>query len=246
MKKIIPIWALGICAAMIAHSGASLAQANALNTTVTLRSGMAISPALQNAKIIRISAGVGRAQVLQLRDDQIIETPSGRQMKVGSYRRLSAAFASAQTRSAARAAAPFAYSKPAGGITLPAGETPAQLQQRPDNTVVRFANGSVATVGQIKAMRPFIEQRYGVSLNAPPPAAPSGNAVKVGNLDSALAQLKGASDSTILESPQGTRVTVGELKLALGMPALEAAQKARASTVTPITPAPPATRGARP
>jgi hypothetical protein len=177
--------------------------------------------------------------VLQLKDDQIIETPSGRQLSVGSYRRLTQAFESAQARGAARAVAPFAYSKPSGGITLPVGETAAQLLKRPDSTVVRFANGSAATVAQVKAMKPFIEQRYGVSLDAPPSAPLAGNAVKVSNLDGALSQLKGASDSTILESPQGTRVRVGDLKLALGVPAMEAAQKSRSgSTVAPITPSP--------
>jgi hypothetical protein len=244
MKKIKSTWMCALGVLLISLSSISFGQANAQSGALTLQAGMAISPALQSAKIVRLSPGVGRAQVLQLRDDQMIETPSGRQLSVGSYRRLTQTFESAQARGTARAAAPFAYSKPAGGITLPAGETTAQLLKRPDSTVVRFPNGSAATVAQVKAMKPFIEQRYGVSLDAPPPAALTGNAVKVSNLDGALSQLKGASDSTILESPQGTRVRVGDLKLALGVPAMEAAQKSRSgSTVVPITPSP---SGAKP
>jgi hypothetical protein len=239
MNKLKPIWRCVAGVLLFSLSHLSFGQTHTLNGAITLQAGMALSPALQSAKIVRLSPGVGRAQVLQLKDDQIIETPSGRQLSVGSYRRLTQAFESAQTRGVARAAAPFAYSKPSGGITLPVGETAAQLLKRPDSTVVRFANGSAATVAQVKAMKPFIEQRYGVSLDAPPPAPLAGNVLKVSNLDGALSQLKGASDNTILESPQGTRVRVGDLKLALGVPALEAAQKTRAgSTVAPITPSP--------
>ena len=220
-------------------SGASFAQSNA-QTVATLSPGVAVSAQQSNAKLVRLSPGVSRAQVLQLRDDQLIETPSGRQLTVAKYRQLTQVIASAQARGVARAAAPFAYSKPAGGITLPASETSAQLLARPDSTVVRFANGAVATVAQVKAMKPFVEQRYGVSLDTPAVAAPSGPAVKVADLPSALAQVKNQSESTILESPKGTRVTVGQMRLALGIPALEAAQanKTRAgSTVVPITPA---------
>jgi hypothetical protein len=239
MKKITSNWACGTAALCLALCGQSFGQTNAQSPPLILQPGIAVSPAMQAAKVVRLAPGVGRAQVLQLRDDQLIETPSGRQISVGSYRRLTDAFASAQSRGAARAAAPFAYSKPAGGITLPAGETAAQLLKRPDSTVVRFPNGAVASVAQLKAMKPFVEQRYGVSLDAPSAALPSGPALKVANLQGALAEIKGKPDSTVLESPKGTRVTVGDLKLALGVPALEAAQsnKARSgSTVAPITP----------
>jgi hypothetical protein len=243
MKTITSNWASGAAVLplllLLALSSQSFGQINALNPSFTLQPGMAISPALQAAKIVRLSPGVGRAQILQLRDDQTIEMPSGRQLSVGSYRRLTDAFASAQSRGAARAAAPFAYSKPAGGISLPAGETTAQLLKRPDSTVVRFPNGAVASVAQVKAMKPFVEQRYGVSLDAPAAAPPAGAVLKVANLQSALSELKGKPDSTVLESPKGTRVTVGDLKLALGVPALEAAQSNKArpgSTVAPISP----------
>jgi hypothetical protein len=243
MRKIITTGVFCAATVLLAMlSGPSFGQTNTLNSAV-LMPGAPINAQLQNAKIVRLSPGVGRAQVLQLRDDQIIETPSGRQLSVASYRRLQAAMSSAQARGTAREAAPFAYSRPAGGINLPAGETTAQLLKRPDSTVVRFANGAVATVAQVKSMRPFIAQRYGVSLDAPAPAQPSGAALKVANLQGALSELKGKPDNTLLESPKGTRVTVGDLKLALGVPAIEAAQasKVRSGGITP-TPAP----GAKP
>jgi hypothetical protein len=246
MKKIISTWVFGAGAALLLLSSSSFGQASALNTSLMLQPGMAISPALQAAKIVRLSPGVGRAQVLQLRDDQLIETPSGRQLSVGSYRRLTDALASAQARGATRGAAPFAYSKPAGGIALPAGESTAQLLKRPDSTVVRFPNGAAATVAQVKSMRPFIEQRYGVSLDAPAPTQLGGAAVKVANLQGALGELKGKPDSTVLESPKGTRVTVGDLKLALGVPALEAAQSNKARTGSTVAPMTPITPGAKP
>ncbi len=243
MRKIIPTGVFWIAATLLAMlSSPIFGQTNTLNNAV-LMPGAPINAQLQNAKIVRLSPGVGRAQVLQLRDDQIIETPSGRQISVSTYRRLQVAMSGAQARGAAKAAAPFAYSKPAGGITLPAGETSAQLLKRPDSTVVRFPNGSVASVAQVKSIRPFIEQRYGVSLDAPAPAQLAGPAVKVSNLQGAFGEMKGKSDNTVLESPKGTRVTVGDLKLALGVPAIQAAQnhKARSGSTLPQTTPQPAT-----
>jgi hypothetical protein len=85
----------------------------------------------------------------------------------------------------------------------------------PDNTTVQLPSGRLATVGQIKLVRPLIEKRLGHSL-AMVQQRPNltGPAIKV-NKNTSRAQWEDIlkkPDATVLESPNGKRITVGEAK----------------------------------
>ena len=175
---------------------------------------------VRNARILQLDKGVTTAQVLQLRDDQILETKSGRKMTVGSYRRIQQLFTSARTKSALRRELPVPIFPAAHGTGVPIrlGETPQQLLARSDKEAIRLPSGRVVSGKQMKALVPYVERAYGVDLHAGPPT-PSGRAVKIKHPKD-LTALKNAPDSTIIESHKGTRTTLGALRRALGAPGI--------------------------
>lgn len=94
----------------------------------------------------------------------------------------------------------------------------AAALKRPDNETVQLPSGNFATIGQIKAAQPEVEKRLGRKLGAvlAQPAALSGPAIKVSR-NTSEAEWRGIlqkPDKTVLESPNGKRITVGGMKKA--------------------------------
>lgn len=179
-----------------------------------------VMSAVPNAgAIVRVSAGMRTAQVLALHDDQVVETPSGHRMRVGEYRRLQAMFAGARARSMQQHAAPFAIlpAPSERGTPRRPGESAAQLLARPPTDVIRLASGRSVSVAQLRAIAPYVQHRYHVDLMAAAPGRPllTGPATRVESLSQLKSVPRNAPDATILESPQGTRVTLGEIRAVL-------------------------------
>lgn len=173
---------------------------------------------VRNARILQLDKGVTTAQVLQLRDDQILETKSGRKMTVGSYRQIQQFLAAVRARSTMHRemSVPIFPAVHGAGVPIKLGETPQQILSRPDKEIIRLPSGGVVSSKQMKALVPYVERAYGVDLHAGPPRL-SGPAVKIKHPKD-LKALKDAPDSTILESHKGTRTTLGDLRRALGVP----------------------------
>ena len=175
---------------------------------------------LSNQPIVRISAGVRPAQILALRDDQMIETPSGRRMSVGGYRRIQAIFANARARTSHPRAAPFTLlpAPTVQGVLRRPGESEAQLLARPDSDVIRLKSGHSVSVAQLRIIATYLMQHGGLKLTATQVNRPylGGPAVHIGTIDQLKTVPQNAPDSMVLESPKGTRITVGELRKALG------------------------------
>jgi len=185
-----------------------------------------VSPAFDmTAQVVRVPAGVSAAQILSLNDDQEIETPSGGRVKVGTYRRIRAMLADAKARAAANRvrAIQFAglHAVKAQGVPRRPGETAAQMLARPSTDVVRLPSGRSVSVAQLKAIAPYVEKIYGVKLGgAGGRPNLNGQATRINSVEDLKSLPRGAPDSMILESPKGTRVTLGELRkvLAAGQP----------------------------
>jgi len=88
------------------------------------------------------------------------------------------------------------------------------ILNRPDSDTVQLPSGRLATVGQIKFVQPYVEKRLGKTFASLPQGPDlSGSAVKISAATTkdqwkALFQ----NDNTVLESPNGRRIAVGELK----------------------------------
>lgn len=150
-----------------------------------------------------------------LKDDQVIETASGTRMTVGRVRAMQAALTHARQKAPAPAGFALLPLSKASPVSLTVGETSAQLLARPATQVVRFDSGRTASVAQLQAMVPYIQQHYGINLNNPSPGTRpplTGPAIKINSVDDLKKLPANAPASTILESPSGTRVTLGEVR----------------------------------
>ena len=150
-----------------------------------------------------------------LSDADRVELPDGHQVRMGDVRRLK----EAARKMRARKGAPL----PAGLRTKPAPTgTPvrnasdlADALKRPDTDTVVLPSGRKVTVGMIRLLQPQVEKRTGRPIAAGPKRPNlSGSAVKVGAKTDWKDVLQ-RPDGTVLEAPDGTRITVGELKKSL-------------------------------
>ena len=178
--------------------------------------GMSASE-VQRARVVRIAPGFHAADLAQLRDDQMIETPSGHRVLVRNLRAMRQAFAEAKARGTS---GPVVALKVLPRPTKPCsplrrGETLAQILARPSGDVVCLPSGRSASVAQLQALVPFM-QRYRLGQHpiaaARSRASLSGPTISVASGDEAMRQIRTAPDSTVLVDAQGRRATVGDLK----------------------------------
>ena len=175
---------------------------------------------VQPGQVVRLRSGARIQDIAQLRNDQVLETPSGRHITVARFRQIMGAFQQARQRTSAPRAQGFAILAPAIGPGQPRrrGETAAQLLARPPTDVIRMSNGHTVTVAQLRAMAPYVQKTYGLNFYGPQSGGRprlDGPAIRINS----VAQLKSippsTPDSTVLETPKGTRITVGELRNAM-------------------------------
>ena len=179
-----------------------------------------ISPSeLSRAQVVRISHGVRAQDLAGLRDDQFLETPSGSRVQVGRFRQLLSAVQQAQLRTSKPRHAEFAILPQAHGPGVPRrpGETAAQLLARPPTDVIKMKNGHTVSVAQLRLIAPYVQRKYGVDLSGAASSRPplTGPATTIVSIDQLRSIPPSTPDSTVLVTPQGTRITLGELRAAL-------------------------------
>lgn len=173
---------------------------------------------IRAAPVVRIGTGVKLADVAVLRDDQLIETTGGRRLRVGKFRAIMQAVTAAQARTAVPVASPFPIlPRPlAAGVPIPAGQTARELLSRPPTDVVRLTSGSSVSIAQLRAMAPYVEKKYGVNLTSAagrkPMLPPGATVIRVTSVADIRKLSRIAPDTTVLETPSGARVTLGDLK----------------------------------
>ncbi|MDK9719510.1 MAG: hypothetical protein OEL57_16635 [Trichlorobacter sp.] len=150
-------------------------------------------------------------------DTDLVELSSGKRMKVGDIRRLTS-IAHKNRTTAPKSLEPQALKlKPAatGGIAIRGKNDLQAAMQRPDSETVVLPSGKRTTVGMLRLLQPQVEERRQQLrvANKPRPDL-SGPAVRISAGTDWYALLK-QPDSTVLETAQGKRITVGELKQTL-------------------------------
>jgi hypothetical protein len=175
---------------------------------------------LQSAQIIRIAPGFHRTDLSALRDDQMIETPSGNRVAVRKLRFIQQAVAQARAKTAVKRQGAFKILPPtfASCVKPAPGETAAQILARPPTDIICTPSGRSVSVAQLRLIAPTVQQRPQMRSLQRVFSAP-GPAIQILSRDDLRAQfhtnLKNAPDSTVLASPKGTRVTIGQLKALL-------------------------------
>ena len=100
MRKSLITVAVSILAAAIASSGnaaPNMPPVGGAERTVQWRQGVSAAE-LQSARVVRVPQGFHATDLAMLRDDQMIETPSGKRVSVSKLRAIRQAIAQAEAR----------------------------------------------------------------------------------------------------------------------------------------------------
>lgn len=176
----------------------------------------AAAAAQGSPNVLKFSPNLTRNTVLARPDTDMVEFSDGKRMRVGELRKLDAA---AQRM---RAAKPTRTLPP--GLKTPPAATGRLVQNRADlaaalrrsgNETLQLPSGRLVTADQLRFVLPEVEKRLGRRLaDAAPQPRRDGPAIKV-NAQTDWREILKRPDGTILESPSGKRVTVGEIKQTL-------------------------------
>lgn len=204
MKTILAIAAVAACLLAAAASGEAASskgnQDSAAPRIITMAPGMTVQSL------------AGRA------DSDVVEFTGGKRLPVRDLRRLEA-IGKKMRAGGSKPVAPAFAAKPAGtGIPVKDRADLTAALKRPDGETIQLPSGKRLTVGQLRLLKPEVEKQLGRTLESTPGRTiPKGPAIKLqrGADKTQWKTLLQKPDSTVLESPNGKRITVGELKEAL-------------------------------
>jgi hypothetical protein len=196
-----------LCAGMVLFSA-----------TGSKAASMATQGGATGSSILKISPGMSPAVLAGRPDSESVQLPSGRTITLGKLRELSRL--SQRLKEAKAKPLPTALTlQPAktGRLVKNANDLSAALK-RPDSETVQLPSGKRITVGTLRYLQPLVEQRLGRKFSDA--GTQPDRAAKIIKIESttdkkAWINILKQPDATVLESPAGKRITVGELKLAL-------------------------------
>ena len=171
------------------------------------------------ANIIKITPGTSSSVLVGRPDTDLIELPSGRKMQVGDLRQLSQISQELRSMPSKKisASALFKIKPKQKGFVVKNSSDLATALKRPENETIELPSGRRATVAQIKFLEPYIEKRLGHKLTQTRRTDLTQNPIKVSSAADKTfwKSILKKPDNTVLEAPDGTRITVGELKQTL-------------------------------
>lgn len=166
-----------------------------------------------SSNIIRYSPALKMKNLDSVPDTAFVEFSPSRRISVAKLRRLELLQQKMRAPKISRLPAALRIKpSPTGGQRLHSASELPSILKLPDQETIVFPSGRRASVAQIKFLQPFVEKQTGISFAALP-KRPNllGTAVKV-NARSDWKAILQMPDSTILESPNGRRITVSEAK----------------------------------
>lgn len=177
---------------------------------------MSSTPAQGSAQILKWAPGMRVSALAGRADSDLVEFDGGRRMRVGDLRRLDAAAKRMRAAAAGQAAPVGLRAVPAAtGQRLSNASDLVGALKRPGTETLQLPSGRTLTAEQLRFLQPEVEKRLGRKLTATPGAPDrSGPAIKVPRGVSAEEwnALMQKPAGTLLESPSGKRITVGEIK----------------------------------
>lgn len=178
--------------------------------------GAGKAPVAASASVLRIGPTLKPGAILARPDTDLVELSDGRRMRVGDLRRLTATAQRMRSATGNRLPAALKVQPAATGRRVADAKDLAEALKRPDSETVVLPSGRRATVAQLRFVQPYVEKRLGHKLGVATVKRPdlSGSAIKV-SAASDFKDILQRPAATVLESPDGTRITVGELKQAL-------------------------------
>jgi hypothetical protein len=192
-----------------------------------------IGAALAEPSIVKYTPNMTVKSLAGRPDTDLVELKNGHRVSAGDLRRLDAAAQKMRAPKVDRMPAVLKVKPAATGIKINNAADLAAALKLTDNATVQLPSGRFATVGQIKLVQPLVEKRIGHSLTMvvqrPNLSGPSIKITK-GTTRAQWESILKRPDNTVLESPSGKRITVGEAKqyLAKNLKAMPSAAPALA------------------
>jgi hypothetical protein len=166
---------------------------------------------------LKLTPQTPESALKRLKNTDIVELPGGKRVRMGKIRKFSVI--AKKLRTVRKIPKPLPRSlqfKPAAtGIRVNSLAELKTVLEKPDDETIQLPSGRVATVAQVKFLQPLLEKRLGKKLSQFGGRLTSqGEVVKLkASTDKKYwRQILTKPDNTILESPQGKRFTVGDLK----------------------------------
>ncbi len=183
-----------------------------------MAANVGIKETVSNNSILKITPGMSPAALASLSESESVQLPSGRIMKVKDLRRLSAL--SRKLKMAKKQPLPMAltYKPAATGIQLRNSADLSAALKLTDSETVQLPSGKLVTVGLLRYLQPLVEKRLGRKMTTSKQPISGKMVIKIKNTADKKywKEILQKPDSTVLEAPDGQRITVGDLKLSLG------------------------------
>lgn len=186
-----------------------------LCTLLCLLAWLWVGPVSAAGETLKMGPGLKLSSLAAHPDSDLIELSDGKRVRLGDLRRVEQASRKLRGASAGTPPAGLQFKPGAGGTRIEDAVGLAEALKRPDSETLVLPSGRLITVGQLRFVLPRLEMRLGRPLEALTKRPQlSGQALKVDDKSDWSAILK-KPDHTLLESPLGKRITVGELKQAI-------------------------------
>jgi len=172
--------------------------------------------AVVNPGIVKYSPSLSASSLAKRPDTDLVELSNGSRIRLGDVRRLRGIAQNIRaTAPGSRLPKAFRARPASTGTKLTRAADLTAALKLPDSATVVLPSGRRATVGMIRLLQPEVEARLGRPLSAGPvPVSLSGPVVKV-DAKTDWKTILTKPDGTVLEAPDGKRITVGELKQVL-------------------------------
>jgi hypothetical protein len=195
---------------------AALASPAVAPAAESAKTGSTLAPMTTNAHIIKFTPNMRISSLAGRPDSDLVELSDGKRVRVGNLRQIAVAAKKMRAARATRALPPGLRAQPAAtGMPLQNRGDLAAALKLPGTDTLQLPSGRRLTAAQLRFLQPQIEKRLGrpiAEARRQPPL--TGPALKVSAQTNWREILK-KPDATVLESPSGKRITVGELRQAL-------------------------------
>lgn len=164
------------------------------------------------ANVVKFTPNLRLSALAARPDSDLVELSDGRRVRLGEARRLEAAVQKARAARHPDVLPALARKPAATGVPVRDPSELAAALKRNDQDTVVLPSGRRATVAQLRIAKELADkQRASAAASASQRPNLAGPAIRV-TAQTDMKALMSRPDSTVLESPKGTRVTVGEIK----------------------------------
>ncbi len=184
--------------------------------------------------MLKIQPGMSPATLAGRPSNELVMLPSGKTISIGKLQKFSAISKKLRQVKNQPQRMGLKYQPAATGIQVKNAMDLSAALQRPDSDTVQLPSGKLVTVELLHYLQPEVERRIGHNMASTSVKHElNGKPIKVQKTTEKeyWKEILLKPDSTVLETPDGQRITVGELKQFLG----GSSRKGKGNTTSPIT-----------